>query len=151
MFSVPDFRVRERVTNILLRARALASQDFIIQTKQKNNEVFKNVIEGNLTDFYRKEFVDRKKFNYPPFTLLIKISVAGKTMEMVEKKFEDISERFKNYDLQIYPSFISIRGNKLLHGMIRLQRKDWPDADLVEILRELPPYFRIEIDTESVL
>lgn len=151
MFSLPDFRVRERVTNILLRARALASQDFIIQTKQKDNEVFKNVIEGNLSDFYRKEFVDRKKFNYPPFALLIKISVAGKTFESAEQKLNDVSKRFKDYPLQIYPSFQSIRGNKVLHGMIRLPRKQWPDSQLIDILRDLPPYFRIEIDTESVL
>ncbi len=152
MFGLPDFRIKERILNILLRARALASQEYIIQTRNKEETIFKNIIEGNLTDFYRQEFIDRKKFNYPPFSLIIKISLSAKTSLQIEKQFTEIAKMLQPYELLTYPAFIeTVRGQKIVHGMIKVPRNEWPNKYLIHQLRNLPPQFKVQIDAESVL
>ncbi|HMP67429.1 MAG TPA: primosomal protein N' [Candidatus Paceibacterota bacterium] len=152
LFSIPDFRIKERILNILLRARAVASQDFVIQTRNTDEQIFKNIIEGNLTDFYRQEFIDRKKFNYPPFSLIIKISLSGKNISQIENQFEELQNFITEYEITTYPAFVeTIRGQKIMNGMMKIPRKDWPNQKLIEKLQTLPPQFRIEIDAESVL
>jgi primosomal protein N' (replication factor Y) (superfamily II helicase) len=152
MFGLPDFRIKERILNILLRARALASQEYIIQTRNKEETIFKNIIEGNLTDFYRQEFIDRKKFNYPPFSLIIKISLSAKTSLQIEKQFAEIAKMLQPYELLTYPAFIeTVRGQKIVHGMIKVPRNEWPNKYLIHQLRNLPPQFKVQIDAESVL
>lgn len=152
LFALPDFRIRERILNILLRSKSLASQDFMIQTRNKEEGLFQNVIDGNLTDFYRKEFIDRKKFNYPPFSLIIKISLAGKTPGQIEKQFDEVAEMMSPQELVTYPAFTEmVRGKKIVHGMIKLNRESWPDKYLIDRLKNLPPQFKIQIDADSVL
>jgi primosomal protein N' len=152
LFGLPDFRIRERILNVLLKARALASQDFIIQTRNTEEGLFQNIVDGNLTDFYRKEFIDRKKFNYPPFSLIIKISLAAKTNAQIEKQFDDVKDVLAPQELVTYPAFVeTVRGKKVVHGMIKINREDWPDKYLVERLKNLPPQFQIQIDADSIL
>ncbi|HRY31136.1 MAG TPA: primosomal protein N' [Candidatus Paceibacterota bacterium] len=152
MFALPDFRIKERILNILLRARALASQEFIIQTRNKEEILFKNIIEGNLTDFYRQEFIDRKKFNYPPFSIIIKLSLSAKTAAQIEKQFAEIIEALKPGELVTYPAFIeTVRGQKIVHGMIKIPREEWPDKYLIHQLQNLPPQFKVQVDAESIL
>jgi len=152
LFALPDFRIRERILNILLRAKSLASQDFIIQTRNTEDDLFQNIIDGNLTDFYRQEFIGRKKFNYPPFSLIIKISLAAKTTTQIENQFEEVADSLSPQELITYPAFTeTVRGKKIVHGMIKLPRENWPDQYLIERLKNLPPQFKIQIDADSVL
>ncbi len=152
MFALPDFRIKERVLNILLRARALASQEYVIQTRNREETIFRNIIEGNLTDFYRQEFIDRKKFNYPPFSLIIKISLSTKTALQSEKQFAEIAGILQPYELITYPAFVEmVRGQRIVHGMIKVPRNEWPNKYLIHQLRNLPPQFKVQVDAESVL
>jgi len=152
MFSLPDFRIRERILNILLKARSKTTQAFMIQTRNIEDPIFKNATEGNLMDFYRKEFIDRKKFNYPPFSLIIKFSLVGKSISDLEDNFQTVQDLFEDHNLITYPAFIqNVRGNKIMNGIIRLDRKEWPNAEMIEKIKTLPPKFKVEIDAESVL
>lgn len=152
LFALPDFRIRERIVNILLRSKSLANQDFLIQTRNIDNDLFQNIIDGNLTGFYRKEFIDRKKFNYPPFSLIIKISLAGKTPAQMQKQFDEVAQLLAPEELVTYPAFTeTVRGKKIVHGMIKIDREKWPNKYIVERLKNLPPQFKIQIDADSIL
>lgn len=152
MFSLPDFRIKERVLNILLRARSKAKQNFFIQTRNSEEKIFQNVKEGNLSDFYRKEFIDRKKFNYPPFSLIIKLSVHTKSQDKNCKEIEVIKETFKEEEILIYPKMIQrVKGYKSYNGIIKVERNEWPNLKIVEKLRSLPNYIQIEVDAENIL
>lgn len=152
MFSIPDFQIQERILNVLLRAKSKARNIFCIQTRNKESELFKHAVTGNIADFYRKEFVDRKKFNYPPFSILIRITGKNAKYEKLQRDFDGIQEYMKPYTLNYYPAFTErVRNQYIIHGLIKLERKSWPDANLIEKLKHLPPQFNIEIDTDSVL
>ena len=82
MLAIPDFRMNERIFNMLLRLRRLASKNFFIQTRKSDNKIFEYAAKGDLVNFYREEIADRQLLGYPPISLLIKISLRGKSMSL---------------------------------------------------------------------
>ncbi|MFA6897796.1 MAG: hypothetical protein WC250_00085, partial [Candidatus Paceibacterota bacterium] len=77
LFAIPDFRIDERVFQILLRLRSLSTENFLIQTRNPEKKLFEYALSGNTIDFYKDEIEVRQSFNYPPFTVLIKLSLRG--------------------------------------------------------------------------
>jgi primosomal protein N' (replication factor Y) len=152
MFSLPDFQIRERVLNILLRARAKALNNFIIQTRDIKNEIFKEALSGNLADFYRQEFIKRKNFNYPPFSILIKITGTAGTKQKIQKDFEGLKQFLMPQELNYYSGLtVKVKNQFVMHGILKLERDQWPNKILVEKIRNIPPQFRVEIDAQSVV
>lgn len=151
LFSVPDFRINEKIFYNLLLMRSLAQKVFLIQTRNKTEPVFEYATKGNLADFYKNEITDREDFDYPPFKIFIKISTEGKS-GIVEKVGENIKEFLKEYGPSLYQAFSpSKRGNAIVHLLIRRDPKEWPDDGLITKLRELGPAVSIKVDPESLL
>jgi len=151
MFSSPDFRVKERILNILLKARSKANQNFLIQTRNSENDIFNNLKAGNLTNFYRNEFIERKKYNFPPFSLIIKISTSAKIYKTAEKEIQKVKESFGLENMIIFESqLVRNRGMKTAVGILILEKEEWPNKDLVEKFKMLPAKFKLEIDAESL-
>lgn len=151
LFSIPDFSIRERILRTLLRLRAKATRRFQISTRKTEDLIFENARQGNLADFYRNEFCDRKKYNYPPFVRLIKISVTG-TPKASEKAILDAKTFLEPFDLLVYPAFTERQKGKMIwNGIIKIPVNDWPDETLRKKLLALPPQFKIVVDAQSVL
>lgn len=151
LLSLPDFAIRERVMRILIRIRNRATQNFFVQTRKIDDPIFELAIRGNLSDFYRDEFVKRKQFNYPPFSLLIKISLAGKKYS-VEKEFEKLKEFLEPTEMTIYPAFIQEqKGKFIINGLIKLKSKEWVEKELHQKLMSLPPQYKVVVGAQSLL
>ncbi len=152
LFSIPDYRIRERILNILLRSKIKARDNFIIQTRAADEKIFKETIEGNLSDFYREEFIQRKRFNYPPFSLMIKFKFAETTKAKIEKTIEETKKILEPHEILIYDSFVEkFKNNFFMNGLIKIPRKSWPDPGIIEKLKTLPPNVDIVIDADSAL
>jgi len=150
-FSIPDFRINEKVMNILLKIRASTSRNFLIQTRDINQKILKYAIAGNLADFYRDEIKERKMLSYPPFSIPIKITLLGdknSVLAGMEKLQKDLSP----YEVSIFPAFIpSSKGKFSMHGLIKIEREKWVDQTLLNKLNLLSPQYTINIDPESLL
>ncbi len=151
LFSVPDFAIREKILRTLLRLRAKATNKFQISTRKTDDPIFENARQGNLADFYRNEFCDRKKYNFPPFSRLIKISVAG-TPKSSEKAILEAKKMLEPFELTIYPAFTERQKGKMVwNGILQIDPESWPDESLKTKLLALPPQFKIVVDASSVL
>ncbi|MDE2038028.1 MAG: hypothetical protein KGI69_02285 [Patescibacteria group bacterium] len=151
LFALPDFRVEERIMYALARLRSLAERTFIVQTRRSEERVFEYALKGNLSDFYRSTAEDRKKFGYPPYETLIKITLEGKK-EAIAKEMGEIQALASPREVDVFPAFTAAaRGNSVIHGLIKVPRKEWPDHGLVAKLRLLPPRVTVKIDPESLL
>ncbi|HEY9583702.1 MAG TPA: hypothetical protein VJI66_01920 [Candidatus Paceibacterota bacterium] len=151
LFALPDFRIQEKILYMLIRIRSLTSKNFIAQTRKSDEKVFEYGLKGNMSDFYRNEIESRKKFNYPPFTTLIKITLEGKKDRIV-KEMEQAQNILDPYEVEVFPAFThTIRGNYVLHGLLRLVAGKWQDNTLLEKLRTLPPSVKIKVDPETLL
>lgn len=151
LFSIPDWRMSEKVLSILLKIKEMTTETVLIQTRRPEQKVLEYILKGNLTDFYRREIKQREELEYPPFAVLIKITAIG-TPARVARELQMLKKKLKKYALSIYPPLVQIaKGRYAMHGLLRVKRDKWPEKQIIEILRSLPPYFSIDVDPESLL
>ncbi len=151
MFGMPDLKVNEKVLYILLKIRSLAQKQVLIQTRNAESRIWGFAMGGNLIDFYKEEIEERRAFDYPPFTVLIKISLSGRE-EAVKEEMENLTHVFGDYSVQVYPAFTPhLKGKYTMHALIKIGRDRWVEPLLLEKLRSLPPQFDVSIDPESIL
>jgi primosomal protein N' len=150
-FSIPDFRINEKVMNILLKIRAHTSRNFLIQTRDPEQKILSYASLGNLADFYRDEIKERESLFYPPFSTLIKISLQG-DKKTVLAQMEKLQTEMDPYEVDVFPAFIPVSKGKFnMHALIKVKRGEWIDEILLNKLKSLSPEFTINIDPESLL
>lgn len=153
LFTIPDFRINERVFTMLLRLRGRSTKHFLIQTRDMENRIFEYATKGNMADFYREEMAERKILDYPPFATLIKFTLEG-GKQAVEKEMNAFAELLKErgYAPSVFPAFITtVKGKYRMNLLLKLPSRQWVDEKLLEIIRALPPAYAIRIDPEDVL
>ncbi len=150
-FSIPDFQITEKIFHILLEMRSISTKEFLVQTRQQNTKIFEYALRGNLVDFYRDEIEERKSLGYPPFNTYVKLTLTGEK-NTIRKEMESIKENFLPLELQIFSSFNpGIKNKHMVHGLLYLAKNDWPNAELLAKIRNLPPQFSVRIDPASLL
>jgi len=151
LFSIPDFRIQEKIIHTLLSVRSLALREIIIQTRRAEEKIFDDALKGNLNDFYRSSIEERKMWNYPPFTTLIKITLEGNKEDIIAE-MSLIQKNLEPQTVDIFPAFThTIKGKYILHGLMRIPSGRWPDRELSDKLRALPPHVRVNIDPDNLL
>lgn len=151
LLSLPDYAIRERMLRTLMRLRSRATKRFFVSSRKADDPLFEYARQGNLADFYREELKDRKRFLYPPFAKLIKISIAG-TPKATEDAMRHAQELLKPFSLLIYPAFTERqRGTTVWNGLLKLKPGEWPNEELRKKLMALPPQFKVVVDAPSLL
>jgi primosomal protein N' (replication factor Y) (superfamily II helicase) len=151
LFTLPDFRIQEKIMYMLVRMRNLAVRTILVQTRKPEEKVFEYGLKGNLSDFYRTTLDERKQFNYPPYSVLIKITLEGDKQKIAEE-MATVQTAVHPHEIDIFPAFTStVRGKSVIHGLIKVSRDMWPDHSLIARLRELPPNVKVKVQAESLL
>jgi primosomal protein N' len=150
MFSIPDFGIHERILSNILRAKALASKTFILQTRNANSPIINYAHTGNIKEFVRAEIQERKEYQYPPYSTMIKLSLQGGPVR-VQEEVKHLKEFLSEYEVFDYPILTQSNKNKVTYGLlIRLPVSLWPDKKLVDKLRALPQYIKVVIQTDNI-
>lgn len=151
LFSIPDFRINEKIFSIILTLRSLSNKHFLLQTRNAEVPVLSQGVKGNIIDFYREEIESRRRFSFPPFSTFIKISYSGKK-EDVLAAMENLKVACAGWTLDVFPAFIAtIKNEYLMHALIKLARSEWPQNELLDRLKSLPPSYAVNVDPESIL
>ncbi len=151
LFSIPDFRIHEKIFFIVARLRAVTQKHFILQTRNPLAPVLSWSTKGNIIDFYRGEIEERKQFAFPPFATFIKISYAGKKEDVVIA-MDNLKVLLAGWVVDVFPAFIAtVDGSYMMHALIKLHEKEWVEEELLEKLRSLPPSYAVIVDPETIL
>lgn len=151
LFSIPDFRIREKVFRLILQTKNLAKENFLIQSRDPEDQTIKLAVNGNLLEFYKKEMEDRQVLDYPPFGIFIKVTARG-NKNFVIKETEDLKNILKEYDPVIFSSVHEKKGEQSANNaVIKMRRESWPENKLIRLLRSLPPHFEIKVDPDNLL
>ena len=151
LFALPDFRIQEKILYLLIRLRAAATRSILVQTRKPEEKVFEYGLKGNLSDFYRATLEERKKFKYPPFSILIKLTIEGKKDKIAETMAKT-QEGLMPYEIDVFPAFTAtVKGNSIIHGLLNVETHSWPDPILIAKLRSLPPNVLIKVNPETLL
>jgi primosomal protein N' (replication factor Y) len=88
LLSYPDFRVNERVFQLLEQVSGRAGRkdgdgNVFIQAYKVNNPTLLKVQEHDFENFFLRELEGRKDFQYPPYTRIIKITLKHRDQKTV--------------------------------------------------------------------
>lgn len=161
LWSIPNFKMSEKIIQILLSIFSKTEEKIIIQTKNEKDPALLAVKSENLLPFIREELEDRKNLGYPPYKRFIKITYLGDKESSIEAK-RTLRELFKEYNPEIFSGFIAKNKNKYVTNvLIKLEPKKWSlpelsagssiDQNLFNLLSSLPPSYEISVDPEDLL
>jgi len=161
LWSIPSFKMGEKVIQLMLSIIGNTKEKVIIQTKNEKDSSILAIKSGNFLPFVREELEDRKKLNYPPFKRFIKITFQGDKTE-TSKTRNALAEIFKEYNPEIFSAFITKQKEKYVtNALIKMSPQKWSlpqisagsfiDENLFEKLSFLPASFQILVDPEDLL
>ena len=89
LLYMPDYSANERAFNTIYQlvgrgGRSNLKSKVIIQTCNTKNKILKAIKNNSYEDMYSEEIIERKKYDYPPFFRLIKISMMHKNIEYLK-------------------------------------------------------------------
>ncbi len=98
----PDFRAHERAFQMMMQVAGRAGRrdtkgTVILQTRQADNPVIKQVVEGDYEGMYESELIERQKYFYPPFYRLIYVWFKHKDERVVVEGAACMSRMMLDY------------------------------------------------------
>src|SRR3989338_1157578 len=161
LWSIPNFKMGEKILRILLDISDKTEEKLIIQVKNIQDKALLALKEGNLWPLIREDIENRKILHYPPFKRFIKTTFLGKKSEVLETR-ERLKEIFKEYEPEIFSGFIPrIKDKYSANMLLKINPERWSlpslltggniDRNLSQKLRSLPRNFKIKVDPEDLL
>ncbi len=86
MLSYPDFRSDEKAWTLLARMQQYVPSRRAVTVVTKRPQVLESAFAIPYQEWYEKELRQRRRYHYPPYTDLIRLTIKGKTAEEAEKK-----------------------------------------------------------------
>ncbi len=98
--NLPDFRASERIFSLLLQVAGRCGRGnvpgrVIIQTMNRDAELFTFLKRHDYAGFYRSELAARKACDYPPFSRLARLLARGTDDERTAKTIAGVAEAVK--------------------------------------------------------
>jgi primosomal protein N' len=161
LWSIPSFRVSERILDLVNTLRSRAEKALVIQTLYPNDELLRITNKLSLIKWFEQEITERKQFRYPPSSTLIKI-VAHVSQEEVESERSILRNALALWKPDIFTSPSQEKKSKMkVVALLRVARHEWwpesfsrgsrHDEPLREVLETLIPRYRILINPEDLL
>ncbi|PZV82176.1 replication restart DNA helicase PriA [Algoriphagus aquaeductus] len=159
ILNFPDFRAGERayqqITQVAGRAgRRDIQGQVVIQSRNPDNDLFGKVIRGDYFEFFRQEMIDRKKYYYPPFVKLVKITTRHADAKTAQKAAHALHHQMANIAVKkivLGPEkgiIVRIKNQYQFESLIKLDKQGTTQAvfkqSLAKIIEELQavPEFR---------
>jgi primosomal protein N' (replication factor Y) len=159
MLNFPDFRAFERSFQLMAQVSGRAGRKgkrglVLIQTFSAEHEVIKDVVKNDFLRRMASEMEERKKYHYPPYVRMIKISLKHYKNEKVETITKAFYSALKKIDGIILlgpniPSIARIRNENLREIIIKIPRNESFQSVRLK-LQELVDLFRQQKESSSV-
>lgn len=154
ILNFPDYKSTENFIQILFKLKSL-SKKTIIQTYKKESNIFQYLENENFEEFFNKELKQRKKFFYPPFSEIAKLTYSNKSKFIGEEKVRKTEKIIKKIfpEKQILgpaPAFIPRIKNQYIWNII-LKIKEKDKETLKGIIQNFPVNWEIDINPENLL
>lgn len=147
--AVPTWRAEEQTLATLLAIRERSSNECVIQTRSEPDKLLRYAKRALIDEFYTEEITMRQILSYPPFTQFILLTWTGdkNTVQSVERL---VKKTLAGTDIQCYSPQVHADTYRR-HGLIKIPYGDWPQSELMDTLRSLPPHIRIEVDPDRII
>ena len=146
MLHFPDFRALERSFQLALQVAGRAGRKqeqgkVIMQTYNPEQPVVRTILTHDFRGFYAAEIEERRLFNYPPFTRMIKLVLKDRDHQVVANAANELYRQLTG-DLNrtmvlgpVIPGIAKIRDRFLRDIFLKIGR-DKPMPRIKEIIRK---------------
>ena len=139
----------------------LTEENLIIQTRKTTDSLVRAIKQGTLFETIKEELSLRKILGYPPYTELIKVTIAG-LKENLQATETELAEHYASYNPAfIYNPIRRPNGRHEMSMLLKVPRKSFcvtgsfksvvADTVLAEKLASLPQSFDITVHPTSLL
>ncbi|MEN8247314.1 MAG: primosomal protein N' [Bacteroidota bacterium] len=95
MLHFPDFRSVERTFQLAVQVAGRAGRkekqgQVLIQTYNPDQEIVPVILNQDYKLFFEKEIIERKLFNYPPFSRMTKLVIKGRDHQVVSQAVNEL-------------------------------------------------------------
>lgn len=132
LLNYPDFRVHERAFQLMEQVsgrsgRRQARGKVIIQAVNVAHPIIQYVVHHDYASFYEQELEERRKYNYPPFSRLLKLTFKHRMRNTVSLCAEEMVGYLKSlHQIDIIgpaePPISRIRNQYLQEALIKLPK-----------------------------
>ena len=157
--AFPDFTAEERTYQLLSQiigriGRGHRPGTAVVQTFQPNSPVIAAALNNKgWQEFYKQQLVERKKYGFPPFFHLLKLSVSRKNQQNTYKSARDLKEALANSGLRVQilgpsPAFYE-KTKSNYHWQLVIKAKN--RSELTKVIELLPSGWSYDIDPINLL
>lgn len=161
LWNIPNFKMSEKIIQIVLSIINNTQEMLIIQTKNENDPAILAIKTENLLPFAREELKDRRKLSYPPYKRFIKITYLGNKEETLKTR-KILGEIFKEYSPIIFSGFVTqLKEKYVTNALIKIDTQKWSlpelsigssiDQNFFNLLSSLPLTYEVLVDPEDLL
>ena len=161
LFSIPEMNIDEKIFNIILELneKINTKDNLFIETRLIDSNIWQYVKENDKEKFLENELQNRKMFNLPPYSNLIKFKISKKDFKIkddIERLIEKISKEEKVSISKI--SFVKESTTYDIVGMFMVRKDFWEIKEKENIfptnyakkIHTLLADFKIEINPQNV-
>ena len=123
----------------------------LVQTRSETDLLVTHATRGAIERFYDDEIALREMLSYPPYSRFILLTWVG-AVDAAKETSKKVKELLKSNDIQYYFNPNSTSKKTYGHALIRMKNKAQPDqAELLNRIRSLPPYIKVEVNPERIV
>lgn len=148
--TIPTWRADESLFRLLLKLRECTEREVLVQTRTDTDPLIVHATRGALERFYDEEIDLRSMLEYPPFVQFILITWLG-NQEVAKAAQEKLQLQFGHLDVQYYFNPNSTPARTQGHALFRLKKNGPKETEIIDKMRGLPPYFKIEVNPDRIV
>ena len=98
VLNIADLKTSEKLYSQIADLKKLTKNTglLILQTYNPESDLLKNAAQGDFTNFYLNELNARKMLLYPPYSLLVKLTIKGNKQDLIFQKAKNLIENLKS-------------------------------------------------------
>lgn len=155
---LPDYTAQERTYQLLTQVvgrigRGHIHSQAIIQTYNPKSELLQSALQDDWNSFYNTELSERKRYLFPPFCHLLKLSCARATPLSAEKTATSFKSKLMDMKLAIIIEGPSSSFHEKAGGKYRWQLviKATRRSELLKVITLLPAGWSYDLDPADLL
>lgn len=154
----PDYSAGERTYQLIRQVvgrvgRGHRDSTVIVQTYDPDNAILQSAIQKDWQKFYQSELKERRKYMFPPFCYLLKLTCRRASAKSAETTAQKLAHNLRVRSLKIAidgpsPSYYERIGNKYQWQLV-VKSKD--RRELLKVIKSLPADWSYDIDPLNLL
>lgn len=154
----PDYTADEQTFQLLTQVmgrvgRGHQAGQIVVQTYSPDSPAIQAAVSQNWTKFYKEQLEERRKFNFPPFYHILKLTVARASQKTAAANAQKLYDQLVTSGLKLKlsqpaPSFFEKNSGKYRWQLI-VRAKD--RGELLKLIDQLPSGWSFDIDPLNLL